>query len=385
MFKLTYIRSSVLNNCSVKQFMTLLIIIFVLGIEQAKANKSCSQLFTSQESNTTPAKWHNKVSQDEISKTDRAMMGPLGQLFDLKVNEQTKKIDLVKNTMEFTRYENEYKDLIKKIKTVDNTKYEKILESVLDVEELTENTVIVRFDSDSLHTETREVQAPLLKYFQSIYFVMVNWKYRISGLMKNDLNSHFQLFDDTRSYANELMGIKYNLVYDKKIWEVIKSNITIDIDNYYAARSVLTRGRIGSSVPFLPLAGMAEAQSYLVYMRPKVKNAVGLSMDKTPVELKRYFKNDLEDPLGLLNLDPSKNEFLIRNRMIYKMIEKLPEGTPLEIHAHTAYHVKAYAKWGFVDVGLIKSEKFKDTEVHLLTATREEMLLKIKAIIDKNQ
>jgi hypothetical protein len=109
--------------------------------------------------------------------------------------------------------------------------------------------------------------------------------------------------------------------------------------------------------------------------------AVKITDSKSPVELKRYFKNDLEDPLGITEVK-QKNELKLRHSMLYKAIEALPEGQMVEIHAHTKAHVIAYAKLGFVDSGLIVNPKYPDIEIRLLKATREQALQHIKAILD---
>ena len=338
----------------------------------------------------------NVMSKEEIKDKfdidkiyDRSLLGPLGQLFDLKTDAKTKQVIIEKNKFDFKQIEESNKALIEKINHIDNKKYDKIFESIMEIENLTDNTVLLQVSSIGKNGQTN-LESAVKHYFQSMYYKMVNWKYRVSGLMDNRTVSSLLLMDDVSVYANENKFFDFALVFDKKVWEVQKSILTDKIDQYYKAETDLQKNieinKINDPTePFMPMAGMAQAKHAWIKVTPEAYALMGLKPVKYPVELKRYFKNDMEDPLGLLNINTKENEFLIRNKMIYKIIEKLPEGTPLEIHAHTSDHVTAYAKWGFVDVGLIESEKFKDMKVHLLTASREEMLLKIKAIIDKNR
>lgn len=410
-----------LFNTSVNHFLASLVFALLVSTNSAHAHKSCYALFNEtpkiktdvfEKSFSENRKKHEKHVDDIINDPkfdlvspafkaelkdrldydyiyDKGLLGPLGKLFDLKTNPATQKIEITKNKYDYQTIAESNKALIERIKLIDNRKYDQVFESSLLIENLTDNTVLVQLSSRYKHDRT-ELNSAVSAYFQNMYYKMVNWKYRSSGLMENETKSSLLMMDDVSVYAKEEKYFDFSLVFDKKVWETQKSILTERIDLYHRAETDLQKNielnKINDPTdPFMPMAGIAQAVHSWFSVTPEMYKHFGLTPVKHPVELKRYFKNEMEDPLNLLSLDPRKDEFLIRNKMIYKTVERLPVGTALEIHAHTDHHVDAYAKWGFVNSGLIKSEKFKDAKVHLLEASREEMLLKLKAIIDKNQ
>lgn len=315
---------------------------------------------------------------------DRALLGPLGRLFDLKLDKINKKIKTVRNKFSFSEIEKETKATLEKIKTIDSSKYDGLFMKLLQPEEVSPNVIMIQISS-IVKPDMGEVERAIQQRFQLLYYEMVNWNYRLSGLLENKTHSNLLLMDDVSVYANEMKYFDFTLVFDHKLWEVEKAILTSLIEQYKKTSDKDEQQKILIEIqkkkePFLPMTGMAQAKHFF-----SLGLASASGLNHYPVELKRYFKNDLEDPLDLLNVDPKTDDFVIRHRMIYRTVEKLPVGTPLEIHAHSILHVRAYAKLGFKDTGLIDSEKFKESDIHLLKATREQVLDKIQTILDKNQ
>ena len=120
--------------------------------------------------------------------------------------------------------------------------------------------------------------------------------------------------------------------------------------------------------PFLPFAGVAVAKSF--------------RRIDAPVELKRYFKNENEDPFSLITVE-KKDDFTLRHKLILSVLQNLPPGTKVQIHSHTPVHTIAYAKLGFTKIGPIKNPKYPDAHIDLLEATREHILEKITALLYK--
>lgn len=315
---------------------------------------------------------------------DRALMGPLRMLYDFKINPKTKKVQLVENKFTYPRLKKETVDLHEQIKNSDNRKYEYLFEASLRTEKLTENTTLVHATSLSQEIPN-PVKSAIKNRFSNLYLQMVSWNYRLNLLVKDRPMSSIKMIDELSVYANDAKFFEYALTFDNKVWETQKQIMTHLIDQYHQAKpaeqdSILVKIS-NPTEPFLPLAGIAQAKSLYSALTPEAWANANIKPIKYPVELKRYFKNDIEDPLNLLNLSKKADDFIIRHKMLYQTIEAMPPETPLEIHAHSILHVRAYSKLGFKNVGLIKSEKFKDTEIHLLKATREEALENIKRIL----
>ena len=175
--------------------------------------------------------------------------------------------------------------------------------------------------------------------------------------------------------VRDLRSFKLTLIFDEKVWNQQLRVLENRVNEYQAAQDSIAQKELLNDLtsptdPYLPLSGVAVTYS--------------LVNRTLPMEIKRYFKNDHEDPLNLMQLQ-DKNEFQVRHKMIYKMIESLPEGQQLEIHAHTLVHARAYLKLGFHKAGTMVNPLYPGVEVHLLKATREEALTKIAAILGESK
>jgi hypothetical protein len=208
------------------------------------------------------------------------------------------------------------------------------------------------------------------------YIHLVNWSYRISGLEKNKSLSSLNMMDEMAEIAAlEGRAFVLNLIFDQKVWLQQLRVLETRVNEYTAAKDEKTRRGILENIsqptdPYFPLAGVA-----ITY---------DMRAPSRPMEIKRYFKNDHEDPMQLMDLQ-DKNEFLIRHKMIYKIIEGLPPEQQLEIHAHTPIHARAYLKLGFHRAEIIENPKYPGVQVQLLKATREEALAKIGAILSEQK
>jgi hypothetical protein len=407
-------------NC-VKPFLALTLV-FILALLTAPtkslAQKACFELFTEHskiatngiESSYKKYKKNNPTSKIDFSNyhpmfstaelkdkmnpdraMDRALMKPLGSLYDLFTDKKTKKTVLVKNKYDYEKIKNSTSEQLNRIKNTDAKKYESLINSAVYTEKLTENTTLVQITS--IHngaTAENRIQQAISQRFQSLYINMVNWNYRVSNLMENKTLSSAIMTDDISVYWNELKYFDYTLTFDNKVWETQKLIIADKIELYNTSITDADKNRIIEELSqpteaFLPLTGMAQAKSIYSGITPEAYALMGTTPIKYPVELKRYFKNDIEDPFNLLDIKAKTDDFIIRHKMIYKVIENLPSETPLEIHAHSILHVRAYSKFGFKDTGRINSEKYKNVDIHLLKASRETVMEKIKTILNTNQ
>lgn len=407
------------KNMSVKQFLFLLV--FIGFSINAQAQKSCIEFFSDwskidtkhHEKNYTQFKnnsehskniqklpktdyykhmveKYGKLSTERFHETDRLMdvglMGTLGQLFDLKLNTITKKVEAIHDPIGFDQIQSFASEIQKK--PLINPKNYSLLRKLLKIEELDKNTVQLQITS--LSGESTELQSALRHYFQVLYGEIATFTYRKSGLVENKEINSYLLNDDILVYAANKQYLDYTLVYDKKVWTE-QMKLLNDIMSQYSNATTAESKRIvlnqlyQARTPFLPMAGMAQAKSYLSNWPQSYFESFGLKKPSYPIELKRYFANEFEDPLNLVPTKSTKNEFLIRHKMILRTIEQFPEGQKLEIHSHTPLHTRAYAKLGFIDQGVIKAEKFSDGYLHLLTATREAVIEKIRSILDMNQ
>lgn len=302
---------------------------------------------------------------------DIATMGVLSELYDLKQNPKNGRsfpeADLIAKPIVEART----KKLLSESDVEVTNKHLEIIDRTVKIESLTEDTVLVSLKNFMIGKEHAELESAIKNYFSLTYIKTVNWVYRLYNLEKNETMSSMVMMDEVSYYAAQLIGFEFNLIYDKKVIEKHLKVIAKVIEEYEAASGADAKAqalrRLQIEMPLMPIGGVTVVS--------KIVNP------NAPVELKRYFKSEIEDPLGLADVKP-KDEFKLRHAMLYKAIERLPIGQQVEIHAHTRAHVIAYAKLGFVDTGRIVNPKYPEVEVRLLKANREVALAHIKAILD---
>jgi hypothetical protein len=119
-------------------------------------------------------------------------------------------------------------------------------------------------------------------------------------------------------------------------------------------------------LPLFPLAGVATVRTGKTY------------------EIKRYFKNDVEDPFEFLRLQP-KNEFRLRYELLLSVARELPEKGVLEIRSHTRVHTLAYRRLGFKVVKTFEEANYPGIQVDLLQGDKQDVVSKIEAILDNQK
>lgn len=364
---LSYLKQLFLKG--VRPFMAMLFV--AIFSPQSQAQMACKDLFAPRKPLQTDTNESflkkNNTSQSLI---DSAVMGPLGQIFEIQKDgtiQQSPLYSEIKNRT--TKLYNE------KLKRTSAEKHSQMVEATVNAQKLTDDTVLLQIPS-VLSGKESPLERAIRNRYQLMYIQMVNWVYRLSGLESNSALSNMKMMDEVSVYGNNMQFFDYALTFDHKVWDAQKLILTEKIDRYHAAADPQSKNAILNEIAqpteaFLPMAGMVLAKPFLTGTKA--------------VELKRYFKNDLEDPFHILGVQTKKNDFVVRHQMIYDVVKSLPPGTSLEIHAHTKVHIIAYLKLGFTKGETIANEKFPDATVTLLKAQREDVLEKIKTILNTNQ
>lgn len=302
---------------------------------------------------------------------DIATMGVLAELYDMHQNPKNGRNFPEVNQSGKSSVEVRTKALLSESDIEVTSKHLDIINRTVKIESLTDHTVLVSLKNFMVGKEHPELESAIKNYFSLTYIKLVNWVYRLYNLEKNETMSSMVMMDEVSYYAANLVGFEFNLIYDKRVIEKHLQVIAKVIEDYNSTDDISVKEqvlrRFQVEIPLMPIGGVTVASN--------IVNPRG------PVELKRYFKNEIEDPLNLVDVK-SKDEFRLRHAMLYKAIERLSNGQQIEIHAHTKAHVIAYAKLGFVDSGKIVNPKYPEVEVRLLKATREEALAHIKATLD---
>lgn len=304
---------------------------------------------------------------------DIAVMGVLGKVFDLKYDRQAGKVSAEVNEYYRQTEMTKAKDWLNKAKGSSFKEVAREMQKVFDISELPGGFIKLRVDTGSkVLQELSPLQRALKNRFMVMYLHLVNWSYRISGLEKNKSLSNFIMMDEVIVLAKELRALQLNMVFDPVVWETHLRILEAKVDTYKSEKDPKRASDLLEEIsqpndPFLPMAGVAVSYNIL---NPRL-----------PVEIKRYFKNDFEDPLNLINVS-KKSEFLVRHQMIHRMISDLPPSQEIEIHAHSLVHARAYLKLGFRRSGTIANPQYPGVVVHLLKGQREEVLSKIESILD---
>lgn len=354
------------------------------------AGESCKQFYLASQSvsnlgtQESEKVFYREIGKRQIRKSeirklfDKAALGFLGELFDLKWDPIAKKIVLSENLGVKEYKIKAISDLLERSHSSERSVRKDsidFIERIVGVENITDQTILVKTKNIVVGGEESEVARAVRNHFNLLYIRMVNWNYRFSGLEKNKTITSMVMMDEIALYAKNNQAFNFNLLFDKKIWEMYLLTLSVQLEDYNRAETQeqkeLILGHISNgSMPFLPFAGVSWAKDILD--------------TNAPAELKRYFKNDIEDPLDLASTT-DKNEFSLRHKMLYRVIESLPEKSSIEIHAHSMVHVKAYAKLGFKKSGIIENKKYPGIKIYLLKAQREEALDKISTILNKMQ
>lgn len=360
-------------------FKTIVLIFIFLFAGNTQAINQCSKIFNTlfNEAEITTINPNANINMYKtnpfINKKmwDTTMMGIMGEMYNLTTGSQNdRNIPEINEALKIG-IDIRTKKIIAEETTPVTSQHLQIINRTVKISSLTGDTKLVTVKNYSVGNNIPELERAIRIYFSSSYLKLVNWVYRLSNLEKDNPASSATMMDEVAVYALQKKGFEFNLIYDNRILDIHLQRIAYIINEYEATTDILKRAnalkKLEVEIPLMPIAGVSVAFS--------------IADTNTPVELKRYFKHEPEDPLNFADVK-QKNEFKLRHLMLYRIIEELPAGKVIEIHAHTKAHIIAYAKLGFIDAGLITNLKYPDIKIHLLKATREQALLHIKSILD---
>jgi len=301
-------------------------------------------------------------------------MGFLGDIYDLETDLNTGKVNLQILPWRLQEVRSATEDFLKKAPERMSQQERDLLDSSIRIRSLTEDTVLVTASFVSFKFLSGISQA-ILHRFQRIGMSCVTFVYRKSGLESNDPITGFTMADEAIEIIKKRRGFSFHLLYDKSVWEMQERLLAARIQQYQNAqtdseREFVIRMTNHNREPFLPFSGIVTTE----WVVP----------DHQPVELKRYFSNELEDPLNFTQ--PSKkNTFKLRHNMLFKVIEELPFQTIVEVHAHTILHKKAYLRLGFKELRVETNSFYPGATISVLRGQREEILSTLSILLNRNE
>jgi hypothetical protein len=353
----------------------------LIGFSQiAFAQETCEDLFADVPQLGAPktiARWEPRPGGPSMDQHNFNSLGKLGNLYDLVTDPVTGKVQALKNKHFFDQSRRQLKKRFNDAPEPASKAFVARVNAIVSARELPGDLVIIKINQDTLgfldpFTEGHRAKGLIINRLFRTYETLVTFGYRLSGLEENSVSSSVHMHLEASLLRSRLHSIDYNLVFDKKVWASLLRLLENDVHVVETtswnsnANKLATHTIIDVNEPLYPMAGVA--------LMSDRKNP------GSPIEIKRYFKNDYEDPLGLVGVS-EKNEFRARHEMLYEIFNALPAGQPLEIHAHSIVHARAYMKLGFKRTEIMENPLYPGVQVHLLKATREEAMEKIAAVI----
>lgn len=202
---------------------------------------------------------------------------------------------------------------------------------------------------------------------ERLYQKTATWIYQKEGLEPLDPSTSGTMVDEIHNYAIERKPLDYFMLFDKKVWnEQMRFFEECWLERFPDPSSEALEIKFITPDVFWPAAGVALARPI---------------NESVPVEVKRYFKNELGDPLELLTPSQSKDDYTLRNQLLLSALETLPKDQELEIHSHTRTHTIAYRKLGFTVTRQVLNPDYPDVTVDLLHAKNRDVITKIKALL----
>jgi hypothetical protein len=368
---------------SVKQLLAFSLVL--LGFTSAAfAQATCQDLFGIFNPLGTPktiARWEPRPGGPSMDQHNFNSLGKLGNLYDLIPDPVTGKIQAIKNKSFFDQSRRQLKKRFKDAPEPASNAFVARVNGIVKARELPDDLVIITINQDTLasldpFTKGHRATGLIINRFFRTYENLVTFGYRLSGLEENSVSSSVHMQLEASLLRSRLHSIDYNLVFDKKIWAELLRLLENDVrivettSSNTQANQLATHRIIDVNEPLYPMAGVALMSD---------RKAPG-----SAIEIKRYFKNDYEDPLGLVGVS-DKNEFRARHEMLYEIFNALPVRQPLEIHAHSLVHAKAYMRLGFKRTEIMENPLYPGVQIHLLKATREEAMEKIASVIQDSK
>lgn len=372
-------------SSAVKQLLALSLVLIGL-VSMAQAQEICQDLFEVTEApHTLPPlgapktleRWYPREDGPSMDVHNFDLLGKLGNLYDLVQDIATGKIQAIKNKRFFDQSRRQLKKRLAEAPAAPSKEFTARIAGIVSARELPGDLVLIKINQDTLanldiFAQGQRANGLIINRLFRTYENLVAFSYRLSGLEENSVSSSVHMMLEAKLLRSQLRSIDYNLVFDKKVWldllRILEEDVRI-VDSTpmgSKANNQATHRIIDVNEPLYPMAGVALSAD---------RKAPG-----SPIEIKRYFKNDYEDPLGLVGVS-DKNEFRARHEMLYEIFKALPAGQPLEIHAHSLVHAKAYMRLGFKRIEVMESHLYPGVQIHLLQATREETMEKIAAVI----
>jgi hypothetical protein len=312
--------------------------------------------------------------------------GPLGLLHSIIPQEsragRPRPPRLIKNEVEYARMTSEVRAVLNR-STPENTERVKAMLTEMFTPTAVTSTTTGLTHSFIHHETPRQVimrQDPVVQAFKTWiylkYLQTINFTYAKSGLEDPSLPSLANVMDEPSSYLNKFLDFRLYLVFDNQVYQKFLEYMGGILTEYETTNGPEEKKKVlykfsDQRDPFHPLTGVALIDGQFLPARP-------------PVELKRYFRNDDEDPLGLSGT-LKKDSAVVRLRLLLQVIGGLPANTRLEIHAHSPEHVKLYKKFGFNNSGPFTNSLYPNAKIYLLTSTREVALTAIGEILKKHE
>jgi hypothetical protein len=347
-------------------------------VPSASAWEVCRRVFTDPGLRLA-RNYQTLYSQPEGPQKDQynfELMGLLGVLYDLVPDATTGKITAQENPKHFKETRKYLKKRLATAQPEPSKQFVADIESFFKAKKLSSGLVMITFSPDQaaqLDILTHRAYGLMVNRFFETYENLVGFSYRLAGLEENALSSSVQMMVETKVLREiEKRNMTYQLAFDPNVW----MNLLRTLENDFRTVEQKPMGSkanhdatwriIDGNEPLYPVAGVALSSSK--------KNPTA------PIEIKRYFKNEFEDPLGMVGVS-EKNDFRDRHEMLYEVFKALPAGQALEIHAHSVVHARAYIKLGFKKTEVLENPLYPGVAVYLLKATREEVMEKIQAIL----
>lgn len=363
----------------VKQFLSLLLIL-IGSASTVAAQEACSRVLRSpgkRLSENYQLLYSDPQTAERAAAQNFELMGLMGNLYDLHTETATGKVVLLKNKQIYKAERASQKRRLDLAPAKPSLDFLKQIERIFSVKTLSSGLVMIHFSPETLRNLDIFTERPhglLINRFFKTYENLVAFNYRLAGIEDNVQSSSVQMMVETKILREvEKRDMNYYFVYDPGVWTNL---LRLLEKEFRILEQTSSRTKANHNATWRMLDG-TEA------LYPMA--SVALSSDrKNPgasIEIKRYFKNEYEDPLNLTPLI-EKNDFRDRHEMLYEVFKGLPPGQPLEIHAHSIVHARAYMKLGFNRTEIRENPLYPGVQVHVLKSTREQALEKIGAVLE---
>ncbi|MEZ0391811.1 MAG: hypothetical protein ACAH59_06320 [Pseudobdellovibrionaceae bacterium] len=315
-----------------------------------------------------------KKQFDPIYQLNRSVLGIFGEIFEFQWRPEQRKMILASDQKRQNELRTITERKLKESQAEDLGAMQALIAKCLPVRTLDDQIVLVRASLVSRGRLNGFEQAVLHRY-QQMGMKTVDFVYRLSGLEKKRPLTGATMIDEVVSILKQGRGYNINLAFDPKVWALELQLMAGYYRKFQDAKTSEEKAKIIGEVnqgvdPFQPFSGVVTTD----FLVP----------NGHPTEIKRYFHNPYEDPLGFLNL-PAKNEYLLRLKMLLQVARELSADIPLEIHAHTKVHMRLYGQMGFGLFRETENPLYPGVPVYVLRGEKTEVVKKVTAILERFQ